>query len=276
MNDNPLKSAPLGKRSHYETHYNRNLLFSIARKSTRDSLDLPSDGLPFSGYDVWNAYELSWLNPTGKPVVAVAQLVIPCQSPLLIESKSLKLYLNSFNQSVFNSADNVQHTIKNDVSAVLEIEITVQLYSLETCNQFEIQNPKGKCLDGLAVNIDHYQPTPALLQCSANQTCSERLYSNLLKSNCPVTGQPDWATLVIEYQGPAINHPSLLKYICSFRQHQGFHEHCIEKIFVDLFTHCNLNQLTVCGHYLRRGGLDINPWRTNNKHFCGIKRLLRQ
>lgn len=255
------ESSPLGKSSTYENQYNPELLFPIPRSEARSTLGI-SDPLPFFGVDVWNAYELSWLGKSGKPVVAIAEFRIPAQSKYLVESKSFKLYLNSFNQSTFNSADDVRELLIKDLSKVTEgsVEVSIMLpWQWDTLSYGEL---KGNCIDEIEVETNIYEPDPSLLK-TTEQDDEQWLYSHMLKSNCPVTAQPDWASVYIHYQGPHIDTASLLKYIISYRNHSGFHEACVEKIFMDLMEQCQPKLLTVYARFTRRGGLDINPYRSN-------------
>lgn len=258
--------SPLGKTTQYVQTYDPTLLFPIARSESRASisaLDLnQNQPLPFHGQDTWNAYELSWLNPKGKPQVAIARLIVPCTSTYLIESKSLKLYLNSLNQTVFENIDQLTQTITQDLSAAAQAPITMTL--LPIAAQAILSQAPGTSLDNLDVSITNYTRQPDYLKITNTPPVTETLHTNLLKSNCPVTGQPDWATVIIEYQGTPIDHTGLLQYIISLRGEQEFHEHCVEQMFMDILTHCAPQSLTISAHYTRRGGIDINPLRTTN------------
>ena len=219
--------------------------------------------LPFTGEDVWNAYEVSWLNPRGKPVVALGRFTVPAASAQLIESKSLKLYLNSFNQTAFEDLETVRATIARDLSAAAGAPVAVALDSLSHAPRRVFGNPDGVLLDELDVEIDRYQPDVALLRADlAAPPVEEVVYSHLLKSNCLVTGQPDWGTIVVRYAGAPIDRASLLRYIVSFRDHNEFHEQCVERVFCDVLAACRPGRLAVWARYTRRGGLDINPFRT--------------
>jgi 7-cyano-7-deazaguanine reductase len=271
-----VDASPLGQKTAYISSYDASLLFPIARSESRKALGISSD-LPFYGYDIWTGYELSWLNAKGKPEVAVAEFKIPCDSPCIIESKSFKLYLNSFNQTRFSGLDDVKNTLLKDLSAVAGSEVGVDLRSLSDSNVLVDVTYDALCLDELDIDVDAYHPDPSLLTADASEKVAEVLCSHLLKSNCPVTGQPDWATVFVEYSGAKINHENLLRYIISFREHQDFHEHCVERIFVDLLRTCKPKTLSVYARYTRRGGLDINPFRStalDTKPSVG--RLLRQ
>jgi len=250
--------------------------------------------LPFQGFDLWNAYELSWLNAKGLPKVALLRLKVPCTSPNIIESKSFKLYLNSFNQTRFETVHHVFNLLRKDLALALGAEIELELVGSDQFANETIAEFVGVDLDKLDVEIDCYQPDASLLKLQGDTSktavaseqadikaalnasdapdtsaqpkieptsISESVFSRLLKSNCPVTDQPDWACIQIQYTGPAIDHASLLRYIVSYRMHNGFHEHCVEKIFVDILKQCSPTSLSVYARYTRRGGLDINPWR---------------
>lgn len=254
----------LGKQVDYEFEYNPHLLQGVPRSLSRDTLDLPKDSLPFTGTDTWTGYELSWLNTKGKPQVAILECDVPITSDNLIESKSFKLYLNSFNQSKFDSPDVVRATIEKDLSHCAGEAVSVKLTLPNAFGQLAFREFEGTLIDDLDVEIHDYSPNTRYLTIdSARGVQSETLVSHLLKSNCLITSQPDWASIQIRYEGDAIDHAGLLKYLISFRQHNEFHEQCVERIFTDLLTHCRPKKLTVCARYTRRGGLDINPFRSN-------------
>lgn len=268
-----LSDSPLGERSPYPEHYSHEWLFPVARSKNRASIQLGST-LPFFGCDLWRAYEVSWLNPKGKPLVFIADITVPCDSPFLIESKSLKLYLNSFNQSKFNDEDTVQALIQTDLSRSAGAAVSVSLNTVTS--DYQMAALTGTCLDDQDILIDTYEPTPQYLSAGIN-TASETLYSHLLKSNCPVTGQPDWGSVIIRYTGKQIAHDGLLKYIVSLRGHLEFHEHCVERLFVDINKHCQPDSLFVQACYTRRGGLDINPMRSSQPNDTPLlTRLIRQ
>jgi 7-cyano-7-deazaguanine reductase len=271
-----VDASPLGQKTAYISSYDASLLFPIARSESRKALGISSD-LPFYGYDIWTGYELSWLNTKGKPVIAVAEFKIPCDSPCIIESKSFKLYLNSFNQTRFSGLNDVKNILLKDLSAVAGSDVGVDLRSLSDSNLLVDVTHNALCLDNLDINVDVYHPDPSLLIADASNEVAEVLCSHLLKSNCPVTGQPDWATVFVEYSGAKINHENLLRYVISFREHQDFHEHCVERIFVDLMRSCKPKTLSVYARYTRRGGLDINPFRATELAAApSVGRLLRQ
>jgi 7-cyano-7-deazaguanine reductase len=256
----------LGKHVSYRDTYAPELLFPIPRASKRADSGLAEEHpLPFHGEDLWNAYELSWLDPRGKPVVALAQFHVPASSPCLIESKSLKLYLNSFNQHKFPNPAQLQATIAQDLSRTAGAPVVVRITPLNEQPAREIGYPKGVLLDTLEIEVDRYTPAPEFLQVeNAAPLVEETLYSHLLKSNCLVTGQPDWGMVAIRYCGGKIERAGLLRYIVSFRQHNEFHEQCVERIFMDIMRQCAPEKLDVLARYTRRGGLDINPWRSND------------
>lgn len=261
-----MSHNPLGLQTEYIAEYAPHLLFPIARAESRKQLGL-GPRLPFFGVDIWTGYELSWLDKSGKPVVAVAEFTIPCDSEYIIESKSFKLYLNSFNQTRFNSLDDVRSTMIGDLSRAANAEIGVHIVPLRaavnTHYLMEIAQPDAVVLDDLEVVVESYHPAPELLATSQLHV-EETLVSHLLKTNCPVTGQPDWASVFIRYKGNEILHGNLLCYLISFREHQDFHEHCVERIFCDLLRTCKPESLSVYARYTRRGGLDINPFRSTD------------
>ena len=261
----PTDALVLGKVTAYPSQYDPSLLFPIARQTGRSDLNLASSGLPFIGWDLWNAYEVSWLTPKGVPRVAILRTQVDALSPNIIESKSFKLYLNSLNQTRFESSQALLDTLKRDLSAVCESMVELTLIESADFAQQRITDPAGFCLDDQDVVIDRYTPDANLLQNTPSASVqSQSLYSHLLKSNCPITNQPDWACIQIDYTGPQIDLKSLLKYIVSFRNHGGFHEHCVERIFTDILHRCQPSALSVYARYTRRGGLDINPFRTSH------------
>jgi 7-cyano-7-deazaguanine reductase len=271
------EDSPLGKSSEYIATYTPSLLFPIPRAAKWAELGLSAETLPYQGVDFWNCFELSWLLPSGKPVVAMGEFAIPADSPNIIESKSFKLYLNSLNQSVFKSADELVAVLVQDLSAAAGKPVGVRVRSLAEVTAEGVQAAPGTCIDELDVAISNYeQPQPELLRCDADRVIEESLHSHLLKSNCPVTGQPDWGTLVVQYRGLALDHASLLAYLVSFRQHADFHEQCVERIFLDLQRLLKPEHLTVYARYVRRGGLDINPYRSTAALAPDNRRLVRQ
>ena len=257
-----MKEIPLGRVTQYPSSYDPALLFSIPRLGNREALGLNNSLLPFRGYDLWRAYEISWLDAHGKPIVATGEFIVPANSPNIIESKSFKLYLNSLNQTRIENREHAQALLSKDLSQAAGGAVLVQLAPVHQADGFCISRPPGICLDELNVKIDSYTPAPQLLQTYPEQVVEETLYTDLFRSNCPVTAQPDWGTAVIQYKGPAIAHESLLKYLVSFREHEGFHEDCTEQVFCDLHQRCKPESLSVMIHFLRRGGLEINPVRS--------------
>lgn len=256
--------SELGKKSSYHPFYDPNKLFPIPRKTQREKIAI-EDKLPFYGIDIWNHYEVSWLNEKGKPIAALAEIIYPCDSPYLIESKSMKLYFNSFNNTVFKSPQEVEEAIRRDIEERIHAKVEASVRPLSDVKE-KILSPgfQGVCLDELDIECSAYEVTPSYLIVE-NSITEETLHSNLLKSNCLVTHQPDWGSVQIHYKGKKINHEGLLKYLVSFRNHHEFHEHCIERIFRDIMGYCKPEELTVYGRYTRRGGLDINPLRSTEK-----------
>lgn len=273
-----LQDLALGKTTEYKCHYDKSLLQGVPRSLNRSELALNEQQLPFYGEDLWNIYELSWLNSKGKPVVASGIVKVPFDSEFLIESKSFKLYLNSFNQSHFESTQAVQQRLSEDLSACANKQVAVTLHT--DLNQFPDQLGafNGECIDSLDIEISEYQLNPSLLEnISSGETVTETLNSHLLKSNCLITSQPDWASIEIVYTGQRLDREKLLRYLISFRQHNEFHEQCVERIYCDLMKYGKLSSLTVYARYTRRGGLDINPLRSSNPSYAlNNVRLLRQ
>ncbi len=255
--------SPLGKPAAYTEQYDASLLFPIARRNAREQIGIGAQ-LPFFGTDIWNAYELSWLNARGKPQIAIATFYVPADSPNIVESKSFKLYLGSFAQTAFDSIDIVRDTIRRDVCASCGASVSVHLAGPGEFGKLRLEEFDGLSLDRLDLDTDVYHPDASLLKAALHEApVEETLYSNLLKSNCPVTGQPDWGSVQIHYVGPQIDQGALLRYIISYRNHTGFHEQCVEKMFVDVLKACQPVKLAIYARYTRRGGLDINPFRTN-------------
>lgn len=254
--------TPLGKPTKYKNQYDNSLLVPIPRSLGRDEIKLPKK-IPFNGMDFWNCYEVSWLNSSGKPNVRILEFTVPATSEFLVESKSLKLYLNSFNGTKFKDETEVKNLIEKDLSSIAKERVSVELSKLGEYNQKEISQFTGKSIDNLDVEILDYQVNPKLLKLSdSNEYVEEEIFSDLLKSNCLITNQPDWASVQIKYKGKKINHESLLKYIVSFRNHNEFHEQCVEHMFNDIMNVCKPDSLTIYAKYTRRGGIDINPLRT--------------
>ena len=258
----PEQSA-LGKEVAYRETYDASLLFPIERSLGRVEIGI-TGALPFFGTDIWNAYELSWLTPRGKPQIALLTVLVPADSPNIVESKSFKLYLGSFAQTRMESVDALLTVIRKDVSAICGAPVQVRLTLPHQFAQLQLDELEGVQLDRLDLDVDRYTPDASLLHAAFDEAPVEQtLVSNLLKSNCPVTGQPDWGSVQIRYSGPQIDEASLLRYIVSYRQHTGFHEQCVERIFTDIARQCRPIKLAVYARYTRRGGLDINPFRTN-------------
>lgn len=272
-----LHNAPLGKSSEYPDSYDPNLLFPVARDENRRRIGLDDGRWPWFGEDLWQAWEVSWLRPGGVPAVAWAEIFVPAASPSIIESKSLKLYLNSLNQHVFSTPEQLAETVVSDLSSACGAAVRVNLHSVDESGE-AIGRPEGyQLIDDEPVADVVYQYAPESLAVEPGaEAVTEQLCSHLLKSNCPVTGQPDWGTLLISYTGPKIERSALLRYIVSFRNKQDFHEHCVETVFTDLMEHCQPAELAVCARYTRRGGLDINPWRSTQAEGSAGPRLIRQ
>ena len=269
--------SPLGKSSEYIATYTPSLLFPIPRAAKWAELGLTAETLPYQGVDFWNCYELSWLLPSGKPVVAIGEFCIPADSPNIIESKSFKLYLNSLNQTPFASQAELVATLEKDLSGAAGKPVGVRIRSLKDIEAEGIVPVPGGCVDELDVTIHRYdRPQPELLRCDEARVVEESLHSHLLKSNCPVTSQPDWGSVAVEYRGAALDHASFLAYIVRFRQHSDFHEQCVERIFMDLQRLLKPEKLTVSARYVRRGGLDINPYRSTETLTLENGRLARQ
>ena len=267
---NRAEDSQLGKSSAYVDQYDASLLFPIARAGKRAELGL-AGAPPFLGADMWTAYELSWLNLRGKPQVALAHFTVPCESHNIVESKSLKLYLNSFNNSRFASLDAVKERLRADLSEAVwrgagrMATIGIKIVPPELFDREPIYELDGLSLDRLDVECTRFTPAPELLKVLPDEApVTEVLVSNLLKSNCLVTGQPDWGSVQISYTGAAIDQEGLLQYLVSFRNHNEFHEQCVERIFMDIWTRCRPLKLAVYARYTRRGGLDINPFRTSS------------
>ena len=263
--------------SGHPSEYSPQLLRPIPRGEARRRLGI-ADTLPFSGEDIWNAYELSWLDPNGKPVVATGEFRFPAESPHIVESKSLKLYLNSLHASRHESAEAVRRTIADDLGRACGAGVRVWLRPPASGKPLTRNEPQGRCIDDADLPAPSYILDPQILLHGPDPRTevAETLYSDLLKTNCPVTGQPDWATVVVRYRGYRIRHGPLLAYLVSYRDHAEFHEQCVERMFVDLKRYCRPRSLTVYARYLRRGGLDINPFRSDIETTIPNIRLPRQ
>lgn len=268
--DNTPEQSQLGRSAAYVDHYDAGLLFPIPRATQREAMGIAARALPFFGADLWTAFELSWLNARGKPQLAIAHFTVPCETPNIIESKSFKLYLNSFNSTVFVDADAVRERLRADLSEAVwrggegAGSVGVRLLGPDVFDRELVHELDGLDLDRLDIECTQYQPAPELLASDAAQVpVTETLTSRLLKSNCLVTGQPDWGSVQIRYSGPPIDQAGLLAYIVSFRNHNEFHEPCVERIFIDIWRRCRPTKLAVYARYTRRGGLDINPFRAS-------------
>ena len=272
---NTPHDSALGRGIAYPDRYDAGLLFPIARATQRSVLGI-SDALPFYGVDVWNAYELSWLDARGRPEVAVAEFRFPATTPNIVESKSFKLYLASFNQERLAGAQVLRERIARDLSAAAGGTVEVALTAPSRFGTLALAGLDGTSIDSEPVEIESYGPPDASLLATANGEADETLVSDLLKSNCPVTGQPDWASIAIRYAGPRIDRAALLRYLVSFRNHADFHEHCVERIFIDIRDRCAPRTLSVYARYTRRGGLDINPWRSSEPSDPPNPRTARQ
>lgn len=271
------ENNPLGKSSAYIDSYDPTLLFPISRAESWKSVGIERNTLPFFGEDIWNGYEISWLNDKGIPQVAMAEFRLPATSPFLIESKSFKLYLNSYNQTKFANKETVALRMAKDLSAAAGGQVKVAILPLTHAFPAE---PKSVCIDNLDISMDKYELDPGVLKLADGDEAGEFegiLVSHLLKSNCPVTGQPDWGSIYIEYKGSHIDEKSLLTYLVSLRTHQDFHEQCVERTFWDIWNACQPESLTVYARYVRRGGLDINPMRSSDKSRKAVNfRTIRQ
>lgn len=274
--DAMLRDSPLGRKSEYKDTYTPSLLCPIPRWDAREHLDWDGEEMPFRGVDYWNCWELSWLDPKGKPLVATLEVHVPATSKNIVESKSLKLYLASFAQSSFRNRQEVQRALENDIGNCVGGPAFVVLHDGVRSGGREWGELPGELLDTLDIETDVYQPDPGLLQVEQGAPVRETLHSHLLRSNCPVTGQPDWASVLIRYQGAPIAHRSLLRYLVSYRQHKGFHEQVVEQIFCDILRSCRPQGLTVLARFTRRGGIDINPVRSNFEEPMPNTRLWRQ
>lgn len=272
-----LAGLSLGKVTAYADKYDASLLQAVPRSLGRDDIGINTTDLPFIGQDIWHGYELSWLNAKGKPMVALATFVVPYDSENLIESKSFKLYLNSFNQSRFTDLSKVYKHLHTDLSACAGKPVKVSLHNVNEIMAFQPTWIPGRCIDELDIEVNQYQYDASLLQVQPDaDVVDERVHSHLLKSNCLITSQPDWASVYIHYRGKAIDHEGLLRYLISFRGHNEFHEQCVERIFSDIWTRCQPSFLAVYARYTRRGGLDINPWRASAPYTPPAIRLSRQ
>lgn len=275
--DKSLEALSLGKETQYHDQYDAGLLQGVPRSLNRDSLSLTTENLPFHGGDIWTMYELSWLNSKGLPQVAIGHVELDATTENLIESKSFKLYLNSFNQTRFESWDIVEETLLKDLTTCAKGKVNLTIYPLSHFTSQPIVDFAGECIDEQDIEIDNYQfDVQWLNESTTDKQVEETLVSHLLKSNCLITNQPDWGSVAIQYKGKKIDREKLLRYLVSFRQHNEFHEQCVERIFHDIMQLCAPETLTVYARYTRRGGLDINPWRSNCEFVPEISRLARQ
>jgi len=274
MSSSDLTHAPLGHDVSYPSAYDPSLLFPVERAVNRRALRVPAQ---WHGADIWNAYELSWLTPRGKPVVAMARFEFPWDSPKLVESKSFKLYLNSFSEERYDGPGAVAAIMSRDLGAATGSAVRIEITPLSGADVQTCRPLDGINIDGADIDIVDYEPRPDVLRhAPGGDTVTETLVSDLLKSNCPVTGQPDWGSLQVRYSGRRIDRESLLRYIVSLRRHTEFHEHCVEKMYCDIWAACQPRELFVHACYTRRGGLDINPWRSSTGHAPGMVRTIRQ
>lgn len=272
-----LSGLTLSKPTAYIDRYDNTLLQSVPRSLNREQLGLYPDNLPFTGEDIWTLYEISWLNSKGVPQVAIGRVVVAADSQNLIESKSFKLYLNSFNQTFFTHWGEVQLTLEHDLSACSAGHVSVKLFRLEEIEGQPIGVFTGEILDNQDITITNYALNADYLTlATGSEIVQETLVSHLIKSNCLISHQPDWGSVMVRYKGPRINREALLRYLISFRQHNEFHEQCVERIFNDIQCLCHPEALTVYARYTRRGGLDINPWRSNVPFSPCYARLIRQ
>lgn len=272
--------GPLGLDTEYPAQYDPGLLCPIERASGRRWIYeglAEGESLPFKGVDYWNAYEFSWLEHSGKPRVGVMELAVPFHSPNIVESKSLKLYFNSLNQHRFSQVSEVIATVSRDLEAVIGVPVEVKLHTdVDHEDHYAVSVLKGELIDKEDITVEQFAVDKTVLCCVSDEVVSETLVSHLLRSNCPVTSQPDWASVQIRYLGPKIDRAGLLKYIISYRTHNEFHEQCVERMFMDIHELCGTEQLTVYARYTRRGGIDINPFRSDFEMPYGNVRLLRQ
>ncbi|HJD55690.1 MAG TPA: NADPH-dependent 7-cyano-7-deazaguanine reductase QueF [Rickettsia endosymbiont of Pyrocoelia pectoralis] len=272
----PLSNSVLGKNSTYKDSYDKTLLFKIPRSNNRNELGIDNNKLFFYGVDVWNAYELSWLNTKGKPCVAIGIFYVPADSDNIVESKSFKLYLNSFNNYVVDSIEELEKIILEDLSNAVNAKVSGKLLPIDT--KIKFGEPSGINIDDLDIECDKYGPPDSSLIEHEDILTEEELNSNLLKSNCLVTGQPDWGTIVIKYKGKKLKHDSILKYLVSFRNCNEFAEQCAERIFTDITKAISPEFLSIYIVYTRRGGIDICPYRSTDSNYIlpSNTRLIRQ
>ena len=264
----------LGRQTPVLHEYSPHILYPISRSLARQDLGL-TQTLPFHGVDLWHAYELSWLDESGKPVVRVGRFSVPATSPNIVESKSFKLYLNSLNNCQFICDDDARNTITADISAAAQADVSLALFAVDD-SALAGATLHGECLDECPVGPRSGEPDARQLEVHPGNIVEEVLYSHLLRSLCPVTGQPDWATVWVHYRGAAIEHSSLLAYVVAYREHQDFHEQCLERMFCDISMRSGVDFLHMQAFYTRRGGLDISPFRSTHGHGEPLPRLNRQ
>jgi len=269
-------ASKLGQKVEYITTYKPSLLDSIPRAQQRSALGITDEALPFRGMDIWNAYEFTWLNVKGKPEVAQLQLQVPAKSVNIIESKSLKLYLGSYSNTKFSHRGEVISTLEADLTLAARDQVSVTLLSPEQVHQNGLGTLVGQCLDQLDVDIDEYYWSPDFLTLSSDVIVRESVFTHLFRSLCPITGQPDFASISIQYNGKNISHEGLLKYLVSYRQHEEFGEQIVERIFVDIMNRCMPDRLHVMARFTRRGGIDLNPSRSHDNNMAGDVRVWRQ
>lgn len=270
-----MTELPLGKTTSYPDRYAPDVLCRIERADNRGRIGLGA-ALPFSGVDIWNAWELTWLGPGDQPQTAAAEIRIPAESPGIVESKSMKLYLGSFAMSGYPSADSVREVIAADLGACVGADVTVRVEPLHTAGARGVQQLPGESLDRMDVPCSAWEVDAGLLAAEPGDVVSEELHTDALRSLCPVTGQPDLGSVLIRYRGPRIDRAALLRYVVSYRCHQDFHENCVERMFIDIAERCAPQALTVHARYQRRGGIDINPFRSNFEDDADNLRLWRQ
>ena len=268
-----MPENPLGKTVEYPQKYAPEALFPIARAESRSFVP-DAENLPFYGADLLTAWDLSWLNRSGKPVVGVATIRLPADSPKLIESKSLKLYLNSLANNHYPDRAAITSIMTGDLSCAADADVEVDIDGMSEL--LPLARFPGQCIDDLSISAGNSNINPELLSSDASEVVDEALFTHLLRSNCPITDQPDMGSLLVRYSGPRINQKGLLEYVVSYRNHNGFHEACVEQIFVDIKTYCSPDQLTVYARYNRRGGIDINPFRSDFEEVPDNLRLWRQ
>jgi 7-cyano-7-deazaguanine reductase len=270
-----LGASPLGHATAWTEGHDPGLLFPVERAPLRAELGL-AESPPFRGVDLWNAYELSWLDASGKPEVAIATFAVPAESPRIVESKSVKLYLTALNLVRFASRDEVAATIAGDLAAATGTPVEVVLVRSDEFAGLPHAELEGESLDRLALDGSDTAPDPEALA-AGGEVVAETLTSRLFRSVCPVTGQPDYASVQLRYRGPRIDRARLLRYLVAYRRHPGFHEHCVERIFMDVRQRCRPEDLAVYARFTRRGGIDINPFRTSGREpFPANVRTARQ